>query len=154
MFTGDSSGDFLYAALHRTGWATQPTSVAAGDGLELNGMRIIASVRCAPPANQPTAQERQTCRGWLIRDLELSQPHTIMCLGALAWDAVLAAGSQLGWPIPRPKPQFGHNRRLQIGAVELVGCYHVSPHNTYTKRLTAEMLDEVLLSLRCETLSP
>lgn len=153
MFTGDASGDFLYAALHRTGWASQPTSVAAGDGLELTGMRIVASVRCAPPQNKPTAGERATCRAWLARDLDLAMPVTIMCLGGLAWDAVLAVTRELGWSGVRPKPAFGHGREVTLGTpdgrrVRLVGCYHVSPHNTYTGRLTPAMLDDLLLSLR------
>lgn len=148
MFTGDPSGDFLYAALHRTGWASQPTSVAAGDGLALVGMRIIASVRCAPPDNKPTPTERHTCREWLVRDLALTQPRVILCLGSLAWDSVLAAAPALQWEVPRPKPRFGHGERVRLGPVQLVGCYHVSPHNTFTKRLTPQMLDDVLLSLR------
>jgi uracil-DNA glycosylase family 4 len=153
MFTGDSSGDFLYAALHRTGWAARPTSVGAGDGQRLTGMRIVASVRCAPPQNAPTGEERRTCRPWLARDLELSLPlRAIVCLGGLAWDAVLAAARDLEWQVPRPKPRFGHGRRVGLptpaGVVTLVGCYHVSPHNTYTGRLTPDMLDAVLLSVR------
>ncbi len=158
MFTGDASGDFLYAALHRTGWASQPASVAAGDGLRLTGMRIVAAVRCAPPQNKPTAEERVTCRAWLARDLELAAPvlRTIMCLGGLAWDAVLATTRQLGWSGGRPKPAFGHAREVILGApdgrsVRLVGCYHVSPHNTYTGRLTPAMLDDLLVSLRSAT---
>jgi len=155
MFTGDASGDFLYAALYRTGWASQPTSVAAGDGLELTGIRIVASVRCAPPQNRPTADERATCRPWLARDLQLAAPHlrTIVCLGGLAWDAVLATATGLGWSGARPKPPFGHGREVVLGrpegrGVRLVGCYHVSPHNTYTGRLTPAMLDDLLESLR------
>lgn len=153
MFTGDASGDFLYAALHRTGWAAQPTSVAAGDGQRLSGMRIIAAVRCAPPQNKPTPAERMTCSGWLRRDLELSPDlRAVLCMGALAWDAVLGAARELGWVVPKPKPRFGHGVRVRLaaahGPVEVVGSYHVSPHNTYTGRLTPAMLDEVLLSLR------
>jgi uracil-DNA glycosylase family 4 len=154
MFTGDASGDFLYAALHRTGWASQPTSVAAGDGQSLQGMRIIAAVRCAPPGNKPTTEERDTCRSWLARDLGLTPGlRAILCLGGLAWNAVLAAAGDLGWERPRPKPVFGHGARaaLQAGdgrVIDLVGSYHVSPHNTYTGRLTTDMLDEVLTSLR------
>ncbi len=154
MFTGDSSGDVLWAALHRTGWAALPTSVAAGDGQALTGMRIVAAVRCAPPANRPTPGERATCAPWLERDLELSAPRlrAVLCLGAIGWDAALGAARSLGWEVPRPKPRFGHGARAPLGlpdgrVVRLVGCYHVSPHNTYTGRLTTEMLDEVLTDL-------
>jgi uracil-DNA glycosylase family 4 len=154
MFTGDSSGDFLWAALHRTGWATRPTSVGAGDGQRLTGMRIVAAVRCAPPGNRPSPEERAACAPWLERDLELAQPRlrAVLCLGAIAWDASLAAFRSLGWDVPRPKPRFGHGAEATLttpsGGVRLVGCYHVSPHNTYTGRLTTSMLDEVLLGLR------
>ena len=155
MFTGDASGDFLYPALHRTGYATQPTSVGAGDGLALHGIRIVAAVRCAPPANQPTPTERATCATWLGRDLELlgDRLRVIMTLGEIGWKGVLAATSALGWGVPTPRPTFGHGAETVLhtpdGApVRLVGCYHVSPHNTYTKRLTPAMLDDVLLSLR------
>lgn len=155
MFTGDSSGDFLYAALHRTGWASQAESTAAGDGQVLKDIRIVAAVRCAPPQNQPTAQERATCRPWLVRDMQLSAPRlrAVLCLGGLAWDAVLAAARELQWEGVRPKPRFGHAREFtattpDLRAIRVVGCYHVSPHNTYTGRLTTAMLDEVLLSLR------
>jgi len=155
MFTGDSSGDVLYAALHRTGFAAQPTSVAAGDGQALTGIRIVAAVRCAPPANKPLPAERATCSSWLERDLELAAPRlrAILCLGAIGWDAALAATRALGWNVPRPKPRFGHGAEATLTTtgghgIRLVGCYHVSPHNTYTGRLTPAMLDEVLLSLR------
>lgn len=155
MFTGDASGDFLYAALHRTGYANQPTSVAAGDGLALTGLRIVASVRCAPPANAPTPTERATCATWLGRDLELlgGRLRVIMTLGEIGWKGVLAATAALGWEVPSPRPKFGHAAetvlRTPAGVpVRVVGCYHVSPHNTYTKRLTPAMLDDVLLDLR------
>jgi uracil-DNA glycosylase family 4 len=155
MFTGDASGDFLYAALHRTGWASQPASAAAGDGMTLTGMRIVAAVRCAPPANQPTAQERTTCATWLQRDFALAEPdlHVLLCLGGIAWDATLAAARAIGWRVPKPKPKFTHAAEARLitprGApVRLLGSYHVSPHNTYTRRLTPAMLDEVLASAR------
>lgn len=154
MFTGDSSGDFLYAALFRTGFASQPTSVAAGDGLELRDMRIIAAVRCAPPENKPTPSERATCALWLQRDLDLGAPHvrTLLCLGAIGWNAALDTTRALGWTVPRPKPQFGHGAEATLirpdgRRVRLVGSYHVSPHNTNTGRLTPDMLDELLRSL-------
>ena len=155
MFTGDSSGDVLYAALHRTGYAAVPTSVAAGDGQVLTGIRIVAAVRCAPPANKPTPLERATCSSWLERDLELSAPRlrAVLCLGAIGWDAALAAARGLGWDVPRPKPRFGHAAEVTVTTPEgrgirVVGCYHVSPHNTFTGRLTPDMLDAVLVSLR------
>ena len=155
MFTGDSSGDFLYAALHRTGFASQPTSVAAGDGLELTGIRIVAAVRCAPPQNQPAPDERATCANWLRRDLELGSPflRTLLCLGAIGWAAALGAARALGWAVPSPKPAFGHGAEATLvrpdgRPVRLVGSYHVSPHNTNTGRLTPEMFDAVLRSLR------
>ena len=110
MFTGDRSGDWLYAALHRTGYASQPTSVASGDGLVLTGLRIVASVRCAPPANKPTPLERDTCGAWLDRDLALAAPRlrSMLALGSIAWDATLASARRVGWTVPRPKPRFGH----------------------------------------------
>jgi uracil-DNA glycosylase family 4 len=155
MFTGDSSGDVLYAALHRTGFASRPTSVAAGDGQALTGIRIVAAVRCAPPGNKPSPTERATCSSWLERDLELAAPRlrAILCLGAIGWDAALAATRSLGWEVPRPKPRFGHGAEVPLTTtdghgIRLVGCYHVSPHNTFTGRLTPAMLDDVLLSLR------
>lgn len=154
MFTGDASGDFLYAALHRTGYANQPESVAAGDGMVLTGIRITAAVHCAPPQNKPTPQEKANCLPWLRRDLELSpQVHTIITLGAIGWAAVLDAAAAMGWDVPHPKPKFAHGADVIVSRADgrprrVVGCFHVSPHNTYTHRLTPEMLDAVLLSLR------
>lgn len=154
MFTGDASGDFLYAALHRTGYASQPTSVGSGDGQTLTGIRIVATVRCAPPANQPTAQEKTTCAPWLGRDVELTPGlHTILTLGAIGWAGALTAAAEIGWRVPTPRPKFGHGAEILLErpdgeTVRLVGCYHVSPHNTFTGRLTPAMLDEVLLDLR------
>lgn len=155
MFTGDASGDFLWAALHRTGWAVQGTSVAAGDGQELRDMRMVAAVRCAPPQNRPAAEEKQVCRPWLQRDLELAADdlRVILCLGALAWAATWATAKALGWTGGGPMPRFGHGAQLILSLphgrrVQVIGCYHVSPHNTYTGRLTPDMLDELLLRLR------
>ncbi|MFQ6171849.1 uracil-DNA glycosylase [Oryzobacter sp. R7] len=155
MFTGDSSGDFLWAALHRTGFAAIGTSTAAGDGQALTGLRIVAAVRCAPPDNKPTPAERATCSHWLQRDLRLGEPHlrSILCLGAIGWDGALAAATALGWAVPSPRPRFGHRAEVSLvtgggRTVRLVGCYHVSPHNTFTGRLTPAMLDDVLRSLR------
>ncbi|AMM33940.1 Uracil-DNA glycosylase superfamily [Sinomonas atrocyanea] len=157
MFTGDRSGDWLYAALHRTGYANQATSVAAGDGLVLSGIRIVASVRCAPPANRPTPAELATCGHWLDRDLALTAASpggldAVLALGGVAWNAALAAARRLGWAVPRPKPVFGHGAEVVLGlpgggGVRLLGSYHVSPHNTSTKRLTEEMLDAALRRL-------
>ena len=155
MFTGDSSGDFLYAALHRTGYAALPTSVASGDGQALAGIRIVAAVRCAPPNNAPTPAEKETCSAWLRRDLELAAPRlrAILCLGAIGWGAAVAAARGLGWTVPSPRPRFGHAAEVPLHTPEgrgirLVGCYHVSPHNTFTGRLTPGMLDDVLRSVR------
>jgi len=155
LFTGDPSGDFLFAALHRTGWASQPTSVSAGDGQQLRGLRMLASVRCAPPQNKPTRDELSTCAGWLRRDLELAAGHlrAIVCLGVLGWNATMVTLADLGWDVPRPRPKFGHGVGVELHkpasqSVRVIGCYHVSPRNTNTGRLTAQMLDEVLLSVR------
>jgi len=150
VFTGDRSGDWLYAALHRAGYASRPGSVAAGDGLRLTGLRIVAAVRCAPPDNKPSPLERATCAPWLDRDLELATPRlrSILALGSIAWDATLAAGRRLRWAVPRPKPRFGHGAEAVLDAaghpVRLVGSYHVSQQNTFTGRLTEAMLDEVI----------
>lgn len=153
-FTGDRSGDWLYAALFRVGLASQPTSSHAGDGLSLDGVRIVATVRCAPPQNKPTTEERHTCAPWLDADLRFAAPHvrSIMCLGLIGWDAALAAVRRAGWEVPRPKPKFGHGARAVLCTpdgreVALVGCYHVSQQNTFTGKLTEPMLDEVLRSL-------
>jgi uracil-DNA glycosylase family 4 len=152
MFTGDRSGDWLYAALHRAGYAALGTSTAAGDGQQLRGVRIVAAVRCAPPANRPTPAERQTCRPWLERDLELAcaSARSVLALGQLAWDATLAAAQGLGWRVPRPRPRFGHGAACDLVGrrpVRLVGCYHVSQQNTFTGKLTETMLDEVIAQL-------
>ena len=154
MFTGDRSGDWLYAALHRGGYASQPTSVASGDGLELTGLRIVAAVRCAPPANKPTTEEKATCAPWLDRDLELSEARlrSLLALGSIAWDAALGAARRRGWTVPSPKPRFGHGAEVVLvtGAgreVRLVGSYHVSQQNTFTGKLTEAMLDEVIARL-------
>ena len=154
MFTGDRSGDWLYAALHRTGFANQATSVAAGDGLTLHGIRITATAHCAPPDNKPTTLEKQTCAPWLDRELELAvSVRAIVALGGIGWDATLSAARRLGWQVPRPKPRFGHGAEAELlradgMAVTLLGSYHVSQQNTFTGRLTEPMLDAVLLRAR------
>jgi uracil-DNA glycosylase family 4 len=154
MFTGDRSGDWIYGALHRAGYATQPTSMHSGDGQSLTRVRIVAAVRCAPPANKPTPAERDTCGTWLDRDLALSAPglRSILALGAIGWDATLASARRLGWVVPRPKPRFGHNMEATLitstdKPIRLFGSYHVSQQNTFTGKLTEAMLDEVIARL-------
>ncbi len=145
MFTGDRSGDFLYAALWRTGFANQPTSTSPDDGLQLTGAWITAAVRCAPPANRPSPQERDTCLPWTVRELELlEQPRVIVCLGGFAWEAAL----RLSAIAARPRPRFAHGVELPGARHTLIGCYHPSQQNTFTGRLTEEMIDEVLARAR------
>ena len=151
MFTGDRSGDFLFAGLYRAGLADQPTSVSREDGLEPNGVRISAPVRCAPPANKPTPQERRRCAPWLARELQLLGPSTqvLLALGAFGWHALLASLTDLGWVVPRPAPAFAHGAEAVLVApsgnpVTLLGCFHVSQQNTFTGKLTPQMLDDVL----------
>jgi uracil-DNA glycosylase family 4 len=171
MFTGDRSGDVLYRALYDVGLASQPTSVAAGDGLELYGVRVTSPVHCAPPANKPTPGERDACRPWLVQELRLlrSTLRAVVVLGAFGWQAALPAFAEAGWTVPRPRPVFGHGARVSLAAfdapaahdgddghdepggrdlddrrLELFGCFHVSQRNTFTGRLTPEMLRDVL----------
>ncbi|MCB0876500.1 MAG: uracil-DNA glycosylase [Solirubrobacterales bacterium] len=145
MFTGDRSGDWLYAALHRAGLASQPESVSRDDGLELAGAWITAAVRCAPPANKPTVGERDECRPWLDRELALlSGARVLLALGSFGWDAALRALAAGGADVPRPKPRFGHGAEARVGERLLLGSYHPSQQNTFTGRLTESMLDEVL----------
>ena len=152
VFTGDRSGDVLYAALHRAGLANQPTSESADDGLALLNTRIFAAVRCAPPENKPTPDERDTCAPWLRREVELIRPtlRVVVALGAFAWAAwwpVLRVVYQVSAPVPRPV--FTHGARVDLpDAPSLLGCYHVSQQNTFTGRLTPAMLDEVLATAR------
>ena len=149
VFTGDRSGDVLFAALHAVGLANQPHSVHRDDGLRLHGVRITAPVRCAPPANKPTPAERDTCRPWLVRELELLRPtlRSVVVLGAFGWQALLPALEAAGWPLPRPRPVFGHGAHAVLPAdpeLHLFGCYHVSQQNTFTGKLTPAMLEDVL----------
>jgi uracil-DNA glycosylase family 4 len=148
IFTGDRSGDVLFAALYRAGLANQPTSVHRGDGLELINTRIFAAVRCAPPANKPTPAERDTCAPWLHRELTLIRPtlRVVVALGAFAWAGFWPTlRAAYGVPPPSPKPAFGHGASWQGGPETpvLLGCYHVSQQNTFTGVLTPAMLDEV-----------
>ncbi len=142
MFTGDRSGDFLFAGLHRAGWANQPGSVSRDDGLRLRGVFICAPVRCAPPANKPTPDEVRACRPWLERELAILRPRGFLALGRLAWDQLLV---HLAWP--KPWPAFAHGALAhRPGTPWLLASYHVSQQNTQTGRLTAAMFDDVLRS--------
>lgn len=153
MFTGDRSGDVLYAALHAVGLASQPTASHIGDGLELHGVRITAPVHCAPPANKPTPAERDACRNWLEQELDLLAPTVrgVMVLGGFGWQALLPVLAGAGWTVPRPAPKFGHGASVTLAParpdrepLELFGCYHVSQQNTFTGRLTPAMVEQVL----------
>ncbi|BBC37337.1 uncharacterized protein SGFS_086310 [Streptomyces graminofaciens] len=146
MFTGDRSGDVLYAALHDVGLASRGTVVDVDDGLELYGVRITSPVHCAPPANKPTPEERDTCRPWLVGELELLRPtlRAVVVLGAFGWQALLPALAEAGWDVPRPRPAFAHGARVRLGGLDLFGCFHVSQRNTFTGRLTPTMLRDVL----------
>ena len=144
VFTGDRSGDWLFGALHRCGFANQPRSVARDDGLRLRDCFVTAAVRCAPPANRPTPEERAACQPYLEREVALlSGVRVVVCLGGFAWDVALRMRTQLGEPPPRPRPRFGHGVELP-GDLTLLGSYHPSQQNTFTGRLTEEMLDAVL----------
>lgn len=145
MFTGDRSGDFLYAALHRAGLANQPHAVSCDDGLSLRNIYITAALRCAPPQNKPTPTQLKNCREYLVRELGLLEPDVIICLGAIAWNATLAALRESDTPIGSPHPRFGHAAEVVLSSsCHLLGCYHVSQQNTFTGRLTPPMLDHVL----------
>jgi uracil-DNA glycosylase family 4 len=151
IFTGDRSGDWLFASLHRVGLAAQDTSLHAGDGQRLLGARMVATVRCAPPDNKPTVAERDTCAPWLLREVSLVQ-ETLRCvvaLGSYGWDSALRTFRTLGYDVPRPKPRFGHGAEAVLVSpqgreVVLVGSYHPSQQNTFTGKLTEPMLDAVL----------
>jgi uracil-DNA glycosylase family 4 len=149
MFTGDRSGDFLFAALHRAGYASQPTSHHRGDGLELTDCFITAAVRCAPPQNKPLPSERDNCAAWLERELPLlERARVVLCLGAFGWEAALRALPLFGAPSPRPRPKFAHGAEHAAGRVTLLGCFHPSQQNTFTGRLTPAMIDAVLARAR------
>jgi uracil-DNA glycosylase family 4 len=151
IFTGDRSGDWLFAALHRVGLAARSSSVHAGDGQRLLHTRMVATVRCAPPDNRPTVTERDTCAPWLVREVALvaESLRAVVCLGSYAWDAALRTFRTLGYDVPRPKPRFAHAAETVVTAVDgrrvvLLASFHPSQQNTFTGRLTEPMLDHVL----------
>jgi len=149
VFTGDRSGDWLYGALHRAGFANQATSTGRDDGLALSGAYVACVVRCAPPGNKPAPSERDRCVGYLARELELlAQVRAIVALGAFAWDGVLRAAAARRHPIARPRPTFGHGAEASLGPWRLLASYHVSQQNTFTGRLTEPMLDAVFARAR------
>ncbi|WP_016700518.1 uracil-DNA glycosylase [Actinoalloteichus spitiensis] len=152
MFTGDRSGEVLYAAMYRAGLASRPDSVRPGDGLRLRSTRVTSPVHCAPPDNRPTPGERDTCRPWLAREFELLRPtlRAVLVLGGFGWQAVLPVLAAAGWRVPRPRPRFAHDAHVvlppvsQGGPLHLLGCYHVSQRNTSTGRLSQEMVEDRL----------
>ena len=150
VFTGDRSGDFLFAALYRAGLANQPECVDAADGLALNDTRVAAAVRCAPPGNAPTPADRATCAPWLDAEWRLvgSDVRVIIALGAFAWRAALQMIRSAGGTVPTPAPQFGHGATAVVGDVTLIGCYHPSQQNTFTGKLTPQMLDDIFQQAR------
>jgi uracil-DNA glycosylase family 4 len=160
LFTGDRSGDFLFAGLHRAGFANQAESLEPGDGLELSGAWISAALRCAPPGNKPTREQINTCLPFVERELNaMPNVRVILCLGGIAWNAALKLMAERACPMPRPRPRFGHGVELQLPASAtdkgaglapplLIGSYHVSQQNTFTGRMRPEMLDAVLQRCR------
>jgi uracil-DNA glycosylase family 4 len=151
IFTGDRSGDWLFASLHRVGLAVQERSDHAGDGQQLVGARMVATVRCAPPDNKPTVEERDTCAPWLLKEVSLVEEsvHAVVCLGLYGWDATLRTFRALKYDVPRPKPKFGHGAEAVLTSpagrkVTVVASYHPSQQNTFTGKLTEPMLDAVL----------
>jgi uracil-DNA glycosylase family 4 len=149
IFTGDRSGDWLFAALYRAGLANQPTSVSRNDGLMLRGCYVTAAVRCAPPGNRPLPAERDNCMPYLVRELSLLHSvEVLVCLGGFAWDVALRALSAVGVAVPRPRPRFGHGSSVTLDRWTLLGCYHPSQQNTFTGRLTEAMMDQVFARAR------
>ncbi len=150
VFTGDRSGDFLFAAMWRAGLASQPTSSDLDDGLRLHGAWVTAAVRCAPPANRPAAAERNRCLPWTERELSLLPlARAILCLGGFAWEAALRLHAWREGAADIRTPRFAHGAVAEGDRLTLIGCYHPSQQNTFTGRLTEQMLDEVLLQA-CE----
>jgi uracil-DNA glycosylase len=160
VFTGDRSGDFLFASLHRCGLAALPTSVSAADGQRLSGARLVAAVRCAPPANKPAPAERACCAPWLAGEMTrvAGTMRVVVCLGAFAWQASWPALAAIGCELPRPRPAFSHGGEVSLARpgtpgqgqplLLLLGCYHPSQQNTFTGRVTAEMADAVFRRAR------
>ena len=155
IFTGDRSGDWLFASLYRVGMAAQPTSVHAGDGQRLLGARVVAPVRCAPPANKPPPAERSTCAPWLVRELSFvtDSVRSIVVLGGYGWQALWPSLKEAGYDLPPRRAPFGHGAEVELGSPDgdralLIGCYHPSQQNTFTGRVTEAMLDEVLTRAR------
>jgi uracil-DNA glycosylase len=156
IFTGDRSGDFLFASLYRCGLATKPTSIEAGDGQRLLGARMVAAVRCAPPDNKPEVGERDACAPWLVAELHLvaADLRVIVCLGGFAWQAIWPVLGTCGFALPRSRPAFGHGAEVRMvgpeapSGVLLIGCYHPSQQNTFTGRITPAMLDAIFTRAR------
>jgi uracil-DNA glycosylase len=149
MFTGDRSGEWLYAALHRAGLSNRAASDRRDDGLRLRGAYVTAVNRCPPPANRPTPAERDNCLPYLARELALlERARVLIALGAFAWDGALRALRELGHEVPRPKPRFGHGAGVEVGPFTLLGCFHPSQQNTFTGRLTEVMMDAILARAR------
>jgi uracil-DNA glycosylase len=145
IFTGDRSGDVLFASLWRCGLASQGTSVKAGDGQRLIGARMLAAVRCAPPGNKPSNAERDTCAPWLSAELGMvsADLKAIVCLGHYAWQAIWRELAKAGRPVPKPRPAFGHGAEVDLDGLLVIGCYHPSQQNTFTGKVTGPMLDAV-----------
>ncbi|MSO78707.1 MAG: uracil-DNA glycosylase [Acidimicrobiia bacterium] len=149
VFTGDRSGDWLFGAMHRAGLANQQFSVNADDGLKLTDAYVAAAVRCAPPANKPTTDERDRCLPYLVRELELlDRVKVIVALGAFAYEAAWRVLGAAGLELPRPRPKFGHGLEVRTARATILGCFHPSQQNTFTGRLTEPMLDAVLTRAR------
>jgi uracil-DNA glycosylase family 4 len=149
MFTGDRSGEFLYSALHRAGFANQPTAVHPEDGLELTNTYVSAAVRCAPPENKPLPQELRNCRGYLERELAMLRPRVVLALGRVAWDTYLGVLQLAGVIASRDKPRFAHGAEAKLpNGVLLVGVYHPSQQNTQTGRVTPAMYASVLRRIK------
>ena len=144
VFTGDSSGDWLYAALHESGLANQPTSRNRDDGLRLNSVRVLTAVRCAPPGNKPTTEERDNCQPWLVKELQsLGRARVFIALGSFAWDALWRTLRDIGAPLPKEKVRFAHGTKVQFGDFLLLGSYHPSQQNTFTGVLQPGAMEKI-----------